>query len=433
MKKHVALGLFLLPILLFLFISVGTGLNNDNQWISFGVEKPQKPIVTASTQLQSSDFLSTSEQKGSILVTFLLPGITKTKDSESNGWKLEIPGGSVSLSPGAPRVPSYSISLALPPNTKLEYLEILDDETEEISGTKPAILIPHVITPKGIKDLSYEEVELTGLYPREYYKLVASRMRDGNSCGTLVLYPIQYNPETKKYLVHKNLTCCVHFSYRGYTANEIQELFIPKALEEAQGKFGWLPKLDMGTRQKNSGVLKTSALGDIYKKSFLVEENGASEFSLIAMSNWFEEAGGKTRRNAYGLLTYNKGKDRNFSGFQLENVTLSELRNKYYLQLSQDYGNITDVYDGYDITSLIESEWQDSPGLIVFKKGDKDAAAALAPLASYLNWPLFGVESTSELAKIERLINKLNSKHLFFAGEISKDVDIKYVQNVFRR
>ena len=348
-------------------------------------------------------------------VEFILPGLIEITDKKTGTRKYKIPGGTISVEAGLPLAPAFSIPLALPPKLKIDKIDILKDDTKLVDGVEPTIHIPHAITPNGTKPMKYQKRPVAGFYPEKLYRFNQNQLSDGNTEGNLVLWPVQIDEKKNECRIHKHIKFRIHFHFKPLSEDEKAAL-VPKIIQKGRKRFGHELKLAKGIRSHKQSILASSTKGNAYSRALMVEENGSNEFTLTAMSHWFGKDAKGPKHNVYGIQVYReKGKQGDLATPD-SSGNLAELKSRIHDRLARTYGNVQDVTRNADLLDVIESEWAGAPGIVLFAKNDKECAMPATPLASYLNWPIIGIDEQSDLSRLNKLFNNLGSNQFIVVG-----------------
>ncbi|MDQ1352871.1 MAG: hypothetical protein QG657_3177 [Acidobacteriota bacterium] len=398
----------------FIFSDFGGKLNynEDNEWISLSSSAPGNPHVSASTFVD--EVKNTIRGDGEIDVEFEIPGYY-LKNVNGRGYVVDIPGCVNTGEKGAPAVPAYLIKLALPPNAKIKEIIPEDDTSQALSIQQLAIVEPYAMTPSGAKPMAYEKKELIDSYPGKRFKFHTSRLMDGNTEGTLVIYPVQYEPGNG-FTIHYFLKLKIKFSFRSYTEEE-KEAMIPPAWKEAREMFSWIGEVNRGERYlKSNSKLRATSHGTAYEKGYSIETGSPYLSSLIALTTWHKETGSFVKPNIYGLHIESKGQDSTSREQEFEST----------------FGTAEKIDGKLKIFELVKSEWSESEGVVVYRVGDSDCEVAATPLASYMNWPLIPYEESDDAVKVKEIANSLGAKFVIIAGNVGEYEKNQFYQKGYK-
>ncbi|MCK4941145.1 hypothetical protein KAS45_03550, partial [candidate division WOR-3 bacterium] len=125
--------------------------------------------------------------------------------------KVRMSGCEITDQPGAPELPVKAVKVALPLGANITDVSVIHMETEILEGEHllscaqpPMILSQKEITQFVLPD---EEIYASDqLYPEHNIELRGVGVCDDYQICELLVYPIQYKPESKKLIYHKSLS-----------------------------------------------------------------------------------------------------------------------------------------------------------------------------------------------------------------------------------
>ncbi len=143
--------------------------------------------------------------------------------TENKKFKVYIDKGTSLISQGSPDVPKLSTSIIIPDqgNMKIkiidsEYIEYSDVDLSSSKGN-----ITRDIEPSSIPYMYNKSYTKNAFYPGELAKLESPYIIRDLRGQTVLFYPVQYNPVTKKLRIYSNITIDVEFIDSSMTKNAL--------------------------------------------------------------------------------------------------------------------------------------------------------------------------------------------------------------------
>ena len=377
-----------LVFLIFLSCVVTSGqlinIQTDSQWIPIESDKPDAPKISSKTFLDA--------YSGEIKVTISLPGYYLRKFRDI--FYVDIPGSVASGKEGMPAIPAYLVKLALPPNAKVQSVEIVKDISFPIVIDKIVVYKP----AKNIDEVAgIEKSFIASKYPQEIYKYTLSSLPDGNNLLNFVVYPLSFEPNLG-FILHQDLDFKIKFEHQPLTSQQILET-LPKAWNDAYNKFSWLSDVKRGFRNSNY----FSALNNICS-----DLSSPYAKSLIAFSNNFVARNKSLSVTAIDLRLK-------------ENRLLFNKKDEF----EREESNIKEIKTKDELFNHIKFSWHSTDAIVVYYVYDEPCSTAATVMASYMNWPLIPYESEQDVQNLVSLLSYYKPRYIFICGNIhSKDEQI---------
>lgn len=234
--KNFCKGVILGILILVLFRGIGFGqeilekpekenMNNkpivseeteEREWLTFLPQTGtgEEPQVTAQTLLEKGS------STGKVTFDFTIPGAFRIESPE--GVILQIPTASLSLDEGRPVVPGLVANFVLPGSVDLTGIKIVEDKILRLKQENPLIHEIIAITPEGLdrRPLKVEPLS-QGIYPPKSFRLNGREpLRDGNSIGSVTVWPVQYDVDEKEWIIHTEVKLEVTFSRKSISRQD---------------------------------------------------------------------------------------------------------------------------------------------------------------------------------------------------------------------
>ena len=129
---------------------------------------------------------------------------------------MRIPTASLSLDEGRPVVPALVANFVLPGDVDLSKIKIVGGKILRLKEESPLIHEIITITPEGLKKRPLKIEPLSqGIYPPKFFRLNGCELlRDGNTIGSVTVWPVQYDFDKKEWIIHIELKLEVTFSQK---------------------------------------------------------------------------------------------------------------------------------------------------------------------------------------------------------------------------
>ena len=174
----------------------------------------------------------------SVSVEYELSGLWTSviKEKSKTYTAFSLPSGGRTTEIGAPDLPVEGIFVAIPPNATNLKLSVLSKTEEGLKGS-------FVVNPvaKNLTEIQVLEGELlyepdeeiynqNKNYPGKLAELIGTKSVDGVQVAHVMIYPVQYNPKSKKVTLVKKINLKVSFdaaASRGTKATTTTQNFVP--------------------------------------------------------------------------------------------------------------------------------------------------------------------------------------------------------------
>ena len=429
--KNFCKGVILGILILVLFRGIGFGqeilekpekenMNNkpivseeteEREWLTFLPQTGtgEEPQVTAQTLLEKGS------STGKVTFDFTIPGAFRIESPE--GVILQIPTASLSLDEGRPVVPGLVANFVLPGSVDLTGIKIVEDKILRLKQENPLIHEIIAITPEGLdrRPLKVEPLS-QGIYPPKSFRLNGREpLRDGNTIGSVTVWPVQYDVDEKEWIIHTEVKLEVTFSRKSISKQD-KKRYREEALE-LFGDMGPLPRGERTTWAEEETKVSR-------QNGFLVKRDGSTEFTIIAAS-YLRPDGTFNSTRHYRVISYGEEQnEESENGEGLLNKVTSpyESREVGLERLQEKCEEIEDVSNYEQGINIIRKLWVSSPGIILFSPSS-GVGVTLCPLATLLDWPLLGVGDVGDIQGITELINDLKVEKIIVGGKITQPME----------
>jgi len=388
-KKRFARPTALLIVLTFLII-LSFGLP------SFSVSATDKidPGTTVGSQALSPSVFAVQED-GTSLIFSISVGEYEIRDDCFEFY------GNVPVSiEGLPIVPSIVELFVIPDDMSIVGAEVIEDVNIRTSFM-PKVHVPVAKTPLGSKS-SVAQIQPgidASLFPAAPFKILeAEPLKEYSSkLCYFVLYPAQCDLSVDQTIVHEKLTVRVRLAASEKPVVREESPFIVKA----EALYG---SLDSSLWTKG----QRSAQKNVNFDSLIVMGEAYSAMAVPLCVRWTDSA-----EYRYGIIISPETTEV-VPEKESENYPKGISKSEAEAMLQQTgYNRMIEVTDKDRLLDLILSEWVSSNGLIV---SSSEMSHYTCAIASYLDWPLYVFDSSSDAEKIEKLTEMLNVKVVIAAG-----------------
>ena len=247
--------MFILLLVFFLAVSTTSHAAEDPSW---------HPLASTSTQVQSPTLTSYNHPDG-VILDLSIPGyITRQFRSVDTDYQaIDLPDWETNSETGAPLLPRLVKCIAIPNNCRLEdiSIDILSSDTLSTILNLPPVpkSIGGYFTYSQDPDIYTQD----NYYPQNPITVEKTGFIRDQKTAWIRINPVQYNPVSRKILLHKNLKLKIRFDNRGTTKlgpfNEIG----PKLFLNADKSIGFPPRpLGQGSVTYPTDLLNTPVRAD---------------------------------------------------------------------------------------------------------------------------------------------------------------------------
>jgi hypothetical protein len=277
------------------------------------------------------------------------------------------------------------------PDNKVIASSVIIDRKEIVIDFVPET---HRTVPKSEgKDFQLSLQNIQGVFPEQPYRVQEGTfMREyPYKICYFVLYPAQFDPVAQKTTIYESLTVQVDLAPVPSPRRTASPF-----VSDAEQRYGILSS---NLWQKGVRVPKSKDFDALY---IVGERLGAMMVPFCV--HWTDR--GEFR---YQLLVSSETTTQEKLGPPVKNAISFEEAERILTETGAT--KIRSVVSDAEAVQLILAEWNRSPGIVV---ASEDLAHAVAPIASYLDWPLF--VSTSLDKSIDEIANELDASTIIQAG-----------------
>ncbi len=184
--------------------------------------------------------------------------------------------------PKNPMLPVKTVNIVIPYGKEYEKISIKSESTL-LEGKYNILPVPENIptNKKLTKNFSKSSVYTKNeFFPDKCYKIKGIYHKNGVSILTILIYPFQYNPVTKKIKHNKTINLTVNFKNSEYNQVYVNKILKPEFLEKIFDKKNFLNKTALQTYfNKNNRMYspKSSIVSSDNPYDYIIITNGALE------------------------------------------------------------------------------------------------------------------------------------------------------------